>query len=225
MLLDLFGTMVNFHSVFFSTLNRVLIDHGLEDKAEDFKTRWQSFVFQGQSKGGFITVREDFINSLSSVLGGLGCKGDLDVYAEGVIDGMFKNLREAELFPEVPKVIAALEAAGLPWAIVSNVDEEDLQAIVTNQGLRPASAISSERVRSYKPDGAIFQAALDDLGLPASRVLHVGDSPVADVKGAIDAGIDVLWVNRRNEPFPDDLPPPGWDVPDLSGLPALLLRD
>jgi len=224
-LIDLFGTLVDFQSVFFSTLRMVLVDHGLEDKAEDFKHRWQRFVFQGQASGAFITVREDFVNSLSTVLEDLGCEGEMATYADGVIDEMFKNLREAELFPEVPEVIAALEMEGLPWAIVSNVDEEDLQAIVINQGLRPTSTVSSERVRSYKPHPVIFQAALEDLDLPASRVLHVGDSPTADVKGAIDAGIDVLWVNRRNEDFPDGLPAPGWDVPDLSGLPRLLLKD
>lgn len=223
-MIDLFGTLVDFNSVFLSTLRRVLLDNGMQDRAEDFRAKWHSFVFQGQARGSFVTVQQDFVESLSTVLREMGSEDDTLRYAQNVIGEMFKELREAELFPEVPEVLAELESEGVHWAIVSNVDEEDLQAIVTNQGLRPTATISSERVMSYKPEIAIFQAALRELALPESRVLHVGDSPIADVKGAVEAGLDVMWVNRRGDPFPEDLPPPHWDERDLSRLPALMLR-
>lgn len=223
-LLDLFGTLVDFHSVFVNTLDRILTDNDMEDRRADFRTRWSHFVFQGQSEGDFITVRQDFEDSLVSVLEQLGRQGDLNSYAHLVIGDMFDQLREAELFAEVPKVIAAIEAEGVPWAIVSNIDEEELRAIVSNQGLRPSVAVSSERVRSYKPDNVIFQAALDELGLPAGRVVHVGDSPLADVVGATKVGLAPLWVNRYGREYPEDLPHPRWVLPDLNDLPALLLE-
>ncbi|MCK5252997.1 MAG: HAD-IA family hydrolase [Thermoplasmata archaeon] len=223
-LFDLFGTLVDFHSVFINTLHKVLVENELLDQAEEFRNRWQRFVFQGQAAGTFMTVREDFTSSLVTVLVDLGRDGDMAVYADQVIDEMFEQLHEAELYPEVPKVIAALEGEGIPWAIVSNVDEEDLRAIISFHDLRPLAAVSSERVRSYKPDPAIFIAALDELDLPASSVVHVGDSPLADVAGATGVGIDALWVNRHDEVYPDDLPQPGWNMPDLSGLTGLLLK-
>ncbi|NIP35722.1 MAG: HAD-IA family hydrolase [Thermoplasmata archaeon] len=216
---------MDFRSVFVRTLDRILVDNGLEDRQEEFRDRWKSFVFQGQAKGAFVTVREDFEESLVTVLTELGQDGDLVPYAHNVIGDMFEQLREADLFPEVPEAIAAIEEEGIPWAIVSNVDEEELKAIIANQGLMPTAAISSERVRSYKPDSAIFQAALDELGLSASQVVHVGDSPLADVVGAADAGMSALWVNRYGQHFPEDLPRPKWVLPDLGGLPALLLED
>jgi FMN phosphatase YigB (HAD superfamily) len=55
-------------------------------------------------------------------------------------------------------------------------------------------------------------------------LIHAGDSPIADVAGATDVGIDTLWVNRRGEDYPEDLPDPVWDVPDLSRLPTLVLK-
>lgn len=223
-LFDLFGTLVDFHSVFINTLHRVLRENELLDQAEEFRNRWQRFVFQGQAAGTFMTVREDFTTSLVTVLVDLGRDGDMTVYADQVIDEMFEQLHEAKLYPEVPTVIGALEGEGIPWAIVSNVDEEDLRAIISNHGLRPLAAVSSERVRSYKPDPAIFIAALEELDLPASSVVHVGDSPLADVAGATGVGIDTLWVNRHGEVYPDDLPQPGWNMPDLSGLTGLLLK-
>jgi 2-haloalkanoic acid dehalogenase type II len=211
--------------VFIDTLRRVLVDHDLMDKADEFRERWERFVFLGQAGGDFVTVHEDFNHSLVIVLQDLGRDGDLVTYAKVVIDEMFESLREADLFPEVPDVIAGLEREGIPWAIVSNVDEVDLQAIITNHGLNPTIAVSSERVRSYKPENEIFMAAVRELGVPTSNVIHVGDSPIADVAGAADVGIDALWVNRRGEIYPGDLPGPVWDVPDLSGLPALMLKD
>ncbi|MBV8870858.1 MAG: HAD hydrolase-like protein, partial [Acetobacteraceae bacterium] len=45
-----------------------------------------------------------------------------------------------------------------------------------------------------KPDPAIYQHALDCLGLPSSRVLAVGDSLRTDIAGAMGAEIDACWV-------------------------------
>ena len=45
-----------------------------------------------------------------------------------------------------------------------------------------------------KPHPAAFEAALASLGVPPSRVLHVGDSLLHDVAGARAAGVDSLFV-------------------------------
>ena len=45
-----------------------------------------------------------------------------------------------------------------------------------------------------KPHPAAFEAALASLGVPPSRVLHVGDSLLHDVAGAHAAGVDSLFV-------------------------------
>lgn len=220
-LLDLFGTLVDFRSVFVGTLGRIIHENGLAGLEDEFRNRWQSFVFQGQAEGAFVTVREDFISSLVRVLDDLEVGGDLWGYSEDVIGGMFEDLRRADLFDEVPEVLGSLEDAAVPWAVVSNVDEDDLRAIVSNHGLRPAVTVSSERVRSYKPHAGPFVAALDEMALPASRAIHVGDSPLADVKGAADLGMGTYWVNRYGVIFPVDLPEPLWTERDLRTLPSL----
>jgi HAD superfamily hydrolase (TIGR01459 family) len=45
-----------------------------------------------------------------------------------------------------------------------------------------------------KPDPAIYRSALAMLGLPADRVLAIGDSLRTDIAGAAGAGLDSLWV-------------------------------
>jgi HAD superfamily hydrolase (TIGR01459 family) len=50
-------------------------------------------------------------------------------------------------------------------------------------------------VRSLgKPDPAIYQPALAQLGLPTGRVLAVGDSLRTDIAGAAAAGLASCWV-------------------------------
>ncbi len=46
-----------------------------------------------------------------------------------------------------------------------------------------------------KPDPAIFQLALDVLGVPPEHALHVGDTPAADVEGAWAAGVTPVLVD------------------------------
>ncbi len=50
-------------------------------------------------------------------------------------------------------------------------------------------------VRSIgKPHPAIYDMALDTLGLPRSRVLAIGDSLRTDIAGAAASGLDAAWV-------------------------------
>jgi len=41
---------------------------------------------------------------------------------------------------------------------------------------------------------------------------------VRDVEAARRLGIAAVWINRHNQPWPDDLPPPLLAVDDLHGL-------
>jgi 2-haloalkanoic acid dehalogenase type II len=223
--LDLFGTLLDFRTVFNTTLQRILTDHDLVEKAPIFRDKWQEFTFKGIQGTEFITVQEDFKVSLVWVLRELGVKEDVRSYANEVLDGMFNTLRTADLFPEVPNVLSSLDAACVPWGIISNVDEEDLHAVVAHHGLKPSVTVSSERVLSYKPEPIMFETALLEMGgLDPSNVLHSGDTPIADVAGASAAGLDVAWLNRYMVRYPLDLPPPTFEFPDLSPLPKLVLE-
>jgi len=47
-----------------------------------------------------------------------------------------------------------------------------------------------------KPDPRIFARACELAGVPAHRVLHVGDDPHLDVRGAQAAGLQAAWLRR-----------------------------
>jgi 2-haloacid dehalogenase len=83
---------------------------------------------------------------------------------------------------------------------------------------------TSETVGAYKPDRLVFQKALDQLRLEPHEVLHVGDSDVDDVGGAQAAGLRVAWVYRDGRSRRPDVPPPDFEIRDLTGLTRLLAQ-
>ncbi len=82
--------------------------------------------------------------------------------------------------------------------------------------------VISEQLGIAKPDRAIFDYTLQQLGSPAAgRVLMVGDTPESDIAGGINAGMKTCWLDHGTRTLPDNLRP-DWQVRDLSELQALL---
>lgn len=70
----------------------------------------------------------------------------------------------------------------------------DLQAI----GLAHHFAVSvaAHQAGCAKPDPAIFRAACAALGVAPHEAVYVGDDVLLDVKGAQQAGLRAVWLNR-----------------------------
>lgn len=82
--------------------------------------------------------------------------------------------------------------------------------------------IVSEEVGVAKPDPAIFRIALEQLGTHPNETLYVGDSLENDLQGATAAGMPFIWVNPRDEPLPEGMPPPRAIIHRLAELPPLV---
>ena len=82
--------------------------------------------------------------------------------------------------------------------------------------------VISEQLGIAKPDRAIFDYTLQQLGNPpADRVLMVGDTPESDILGGINAGLKTCWLDHGTRSLPATLRP-DWQVRDLAALQALL---
>jgi len=69
-----------------------------------------------------------------------------------------------------------------------------------------------------KPDVRIFTRLLDEAGVEAAQVLHIGDDPHLDVVGAARAGMQAAWLNRDAKPWPAHLPPPSRTISTLEDI-------
>lgn len=81
-------------------------------------------------------------------------------------------------YPDTATVLAGLQRHGVKTAVVSNI-AFDLRPAFDGVGTVDEFVLSFE-VGAVKPDPAIFQTALDRVGVPADRALMVGDSDEAD---------------------------------------------
>ena len=72
----------------------------------------------------------------------------------------------------------------------------------------------SADVGAEKPDRRIFEHAKAAMHLEDAKIWFVGDAYALDVKGAVNAGWNAVWMNRRGRKRPDDGAVLGCEVRD-----------
>lgn len=83
-------------------------------------------------------------------------------------------------------------------------------------------SVSAAEVMAAKPDRLIYQHLADRFEVSPEEIVYVGDHPVYDVVGALEAGYHAVWVNREGVAWPHHSPAPEHEVTDLHQLEALL---
>ena len=139
--------------------------------------------------------------------------------AEAPIDTLweiyFAARNQVELYPDS---LPALERIGSRWPLASLTNgNADLARVGIERHF--VHHVCARDHGAAKPDAGIFLAAAALLGVAPHEVLHVGDDPAMDVRGAREAGLRSAWINRERRPWPSDLgPPPELDLSDLGAL-------
>ena len=92
-----------------------------------------------------------------------------------------------------------------PLTVVTNGFVEVQYEKFDKSGLRDCFAhiVLSEEVGCQKPNPRIFEEALRMNNLSADDVVMIGDSWNSDIQGAINAGIDQIWIRKSQDPLPE----------------------
>jgi 2-haloalkanoic acid dehalogenase type II len=142
-------------------------------------------------------------------------------------DVLRDQLGEADPFPEAHDAVERLDTLGLTLGLLSNADEDFLQRALSRARLRFSVIQSSESLRAYKPHRAVFLAACERLHCTPNETLYVGDSPIADVGGAHNAGLRTAWVRRRpttEPPQPTEAPPTAAGIDPTAPISDMMAR-
>lgn len=121
--------------------------------------------------------------------------------------------------------LQALLGQGYRLGMISNTsDDKNVQQLVDRWGLRPffEVIVTSAGCGIRKPDGRIFQVALDHFRVPSATAAMIGDTPEADVLGANRMGLHAIWITRRavrSDPSPAR---PDATISRLDEIPSLL---
>lgn len=102
-------------------------------------------------------------------------------------------------WPEVPAALATLQRSGRQLAVLSNATDAILSAGLANSGLTGAfqHIISTDRIRTFKPDPRAYRLGTRVLGLHQPQILFVAFAGW-DAAGAGWFGYPTFWNNRQN---------------------------
>lgn len=200
-LLDMFDTLVELQPpaprLRALLLERTGVDVGDEAAARGMAAEIDHYLanhMRGRDPATLDALRDDCAAVLHRALGADGLE------ISKVREAMLDSLR-FRVFADVPPALESLRARGVRLAVVSNWDCS-LPVWLERAELAPLfhGVISSAVVGEAKPSPAPFTAALDLLGVPPGRAIHVGDSVLNDVEGARAAGVRPVLIARDGRP-------------------------
>ena len=118
--------------------------------------------------------------------------GESTRLADAAFDVFFAARNEVRLYDDA---LLALEflANRFPLVAVSNGNADVHRIGIGHYFL---ACISAQEFGVGKPDPRIFHAAAGAMDVTPSQVLHIGDDPEMDVLGALNCGMQTVWVNR-----------------------------
>ncbi|MBZ3904016.1 MULTISPECIES: HAD family hydrolase [Streptomyces] len=195
------------------------------DSVEDALTRWRELTSVhwrrfAAGEGDWESTRRDRVRDFH---GSPLTDAEADAWFERYVA---HYERAWSLFPDVLPVLDAL-AASHRHAVLSNsslpVQERKLRALGVRD--RFETVLCAEQLGIYKPAAEAFHAACEALELPPHEVAYVGDHPEIDGRGAADAGLLSVWIDRGSLHATVDPPVGPHRIATLAELPAILGSD
>jgi putative hydrolase of the HAD superfamily len=104
------------------------------------------------------------------------------------------------LFPYAIEILHYLTGKGYKLHLITNGFEKTQHSKLQNAGINHffLEVITSEGSNSLKPKKEIFDFAFQRTGALPQHSIMIGDSLEVDIQGAINAGIDQVFVNHIN---------------------------
>lgn len=145
--------------------------------------------------------------------------GELGIHDEELVKTLYSRFSHPsayKLFDDALPCLTELKAAGYRLGLISNFEGWLQEMLVEMEvgHLFEVSVISAfEGVE--KPDPALYKIALERAGVEGSVAVHVGDSPVNDVRPAREVGMITVLLDRYDRY-------PGAPGPRVSSLTEIL---
>ncbi|MFC6989876.1 haloacid dehalogenase type II [Haloplanus sp. GCM10025708] len=93
---------------------------------------------------------------------------------------------------------------GTPEMLDTLLAHADLDGVVED-------AISVHEIRTFKPEAAVYRHGAARTGTPIENVAHVA-GPAFDVRGAMHAGMQGVWIDRTGDPWEPWFPDPDYAI-------------
>jgi len=214
---DCYGTLIDTRAGYVEIWREILTEKGIDPSPVlmDTVQAWGEEEFR-LIQGSYKTYREILVESVEVTLRKYN-------HPVGPRDG--RRLADAwgtfPPYPDVKPILTALKEQHR-LAIISNVDNDIIRQSVAGIGVEFDALFTAEDCRAYKPNRIPFERALQRMGVAPRDVLHVAFGYKYDHGTASEMGFMTAWINRRKLVLLPGARKFDLELPDLSGLPALV---
>lgn len=172
-----------------------------------------------EARNQMVTMRPDLALDMSglrreSIRWLLQRAGDDPALAEPAFEVFFAERHRVELFEDALPALEYL-ASRFPVVALSNGNADVHRVGI---GAHFHASLHAGGFGVGKPDVRIFHAAAEAAGVAPHEVLHIGDDAHLDGVGALNAGMQLAWLNRAGHAWEHSPLAPHLTVGDLHAL-------
>ncbi len=187
---DCYGTLIDWETGILTALKLIFSMHGRRLGDEDILTLYAELETRAETAPykSYREVLEEIVRAIGERLRFRPSEREIRSLPESLPD-----------WRPFPDTVAALRALKTHYrlAVISNTDDDLFAATARRLEVRFDHVITAQQARSYKPALNNFKLALQRIGEPAEKVLHVAQSLYHDIVAAKSLGLATVWVNRR----------------------------
>lgn len=213
---DCYGTLIDWESGMLAALRPVLLVHNAKLNDEQILELFAEIETE-QEEGEYTKYREILRRVVQKFGERLGFETN-----PTELDFLANSIKNWQPFPDTVETLKNLKNK-FKLAVISNIDDDLFAGSATNLDIDFDWIITAEQAKSYKPSLHNFELAIEKIGLPSEKILHIAQSIYHDIIPANSLGLSTVWVNRRGskEGFgatPSADGQPDLEVPDLRTL-------
>lgn len=165
---------------------------------QEFGVLWRTRIFEYTWLLTSANRYEDFWICIDNALVYTAKHLNINLSAENhqLLMNAFLSLKA---YPDVKPILSELKSSGIKLAFLSNMTEKMLYAGIKNSGLEGYfdHVLSTDQVRTFKPDPKAYQLALDAFGLNRNQIAFTAFASW-DAIGSKWFGYPTFWLNRLN---------------------------
>jgi HAD superfamily hydrolase (TIGR01509 family) len=143
-----------------------------------------------------------------------GAAGHAEHLADDALEVFLAERNRVNLYEDVRPALARLSARYRLFAL-SNGNADLARCGIADLF---AGHVTARGAGVAKPDARIFAHLARLAGVEPQHVLHIGDDPSADVAGAMQAGMQAVWLNRDAREWPKALAHPPRTISTLAEI-------
>ena len=192
---DSFTTLVDVLSSTHRALSRYV------DNPDPIGTIWRERAVEYRMVSNYVDEYERYDRTTREALEYALAKHDVSL-DDDEIDDVASVFEELDVFDDVREGMLRLSDAGYDLYVASNGHPELLEAMVSRADVADLleDTVSADEIQTYKPAESFYAHVADRVDTPIDRVCHVA-TPWYDIYGAMAAGMQGVWVNRKDDPW------------------------